>query len=252
MPPNINDLQYHTYRNTPESFDPLATSTAVVNPDGTPIFSGSATIGTVNQGDPGSIGESWYVELTNGTNVIGTIANPIVSAISGTVTVVQPVGSNLNVSISNFPGTQPISGTVTANQGTPNTLADAWPVEITDGTNVLGTVAHPLNVEGVIVVSPGVAPTTNTNYNVASSASSVTLLPINANRKQASIYNDSTQILYLNAEGDTASATHYTVQIYPNGLYELPTSDGGTIYTGAITGIWVSANGFARVTETTP
>jgi hypothetical protein len=37
------------------------------------------------------------------------------------------------------------SSTLTANQGTGNSLANGWPVEITDGTNVLGTVAHPVN-----------------------------------------------------------------------------------------------------------
>jgi hypothetical protein len=37
------------------------------------------------------------------------------------------------------------ASTLTANQGTANSLANGWPVEITDGTNVLGTVAHPVN-----------------------------------------------------------------------------------------------------------
>lgn len=32
--------------------------------------------------------------------------------------------------------TQPVSGTVTDNQGTPNTTANAWPIKVTDGTNV--------------------------------------------------------------------------------------------------------------------
>lgn len=41
------------------------------------------------------------------------------------------------------------SGTIgTVGQGTPAALSGAWPVEVTDGTNVLGTVAHPLNVTG--------------------------------------------------------------------------------------------------------
>lgn len=31
------------------------------------------------------------------------------------------------VEVSNFPATQPVSGTVTANQGAPNTIANAWP-----------------------------------------------------------------------------------------------------------------------------
>lgn len=43
--------------------------------------------------------------------------------------------------------TQPISGTVTANQGSAAALAGAWPVEITDGTNVLGTSSHPVRID---------------------------------------------------------------------------------------------------------
>jgi hypothetical protein len=43
--------------------------------------------------------------------------------------------------------TQPVSGTVTGNQGTPNTIANSWPVEVTDGTNVLGTAAHPIRTD---------------------------------------------------------------------------------------------------------
>lgn len=38
-----------------------------------------------------------------------------------------------------------VSGTI--NQGTPNTAANSWPVEITDGTNVLGTSLHPVRVD---------------------------------------------------------------------------------------------------------
>lgn len=41
-------------------------------------------------------------------------------------------------------GSFPISGTVTASQGTPNTLANAWPVKVTDGANILGPSANPL------------------------------------------------------------------------------------------------------------
>lgn len=43
--------------------------------------------------------------------------------------------------------TQPVSGTVTANQGTPNSLANGWSVEITDGTNILGTSSHPVRID---------------------------------------------------------------------------------------------------------
>jgi hypothetical protein len=43
-------------------------------------------------------------------------------------------------------------------QGLPNAIGNAWPVEITDGTNVLGTLLHPLTVTGE--VSSKIATTT--------------------------------------------------------------------------------------------
>jgi hypothetical protein len=46
---------------------------------------------------------------------------------------------NLKVVLS---GTSPISGTVTANQGTANSAANAWPTLVTDGTNTLFTSGH--------------------------------------------------------------------------------------------------------------
>jgi hypothetical protein len=252
MPQNLNDLWINVFRPTPQPGNAAAEAYAVVNPDGTFISGGGGGGGTVTQGPQGTIGGSWYVELTNGTNVIGTIANPIVSSISGSVTVIQPTGSNLNVEVSNFPSTQPVSGTVTSNQGTPNSLANGWPVEITDGTNVLGTVAHPVNVAGTVVATPTTPPTTATDYSIASSATSVTLLPVNTNRKQATFFNDSTAILYIDLSGGTASTSHYTVQLYPNGYYDLPLCAEGTVYTGQITGIWATVNGNARITEVTP
>ena len=87
---------------------------------------------------------------------------------------------------------------------------------------------------------------TGTKSNVASSASSVTILASNVNRKGALVYNDSTQILYLDLSGGTASNSSYSVQIGSQGFFELP---GPVIYTGAITGIWTSANGNASCTE---
>lgn len=89
---------------------------------------------------------------------------------------------------------------------------------------------------------------TGTKSNVGSSASSVTILASNANRKGAVIYNDSTQVLYLDLTGGTATNASYSVQVPSNGYFELP---GIVIYTGAITGIWAAVNGNARVTEWT-
>lgn len=87
---------------------------------------------------------------------------------------------------------------------------------------------------------------TSTLSNVSSSATSVTVLASNSSRRQATVYNDSTAILYLKF-GATASATSYTVQLPAAGYYELPQP----VYTGILDGIWASANGNARVTELT-
>lgn len=38
-------------------------------------------------------------------------------------------------------------GTLTSNQGSPAAIANAWPVEVTDGANVLGTSTHPIRVD---------------------------------------------------------------------------------------------------------
>lgn len=86
--------------------------------------------------------------------------------------------------------------------------------------------------------------TNATCSNVASSASSVTLLSAAVGRLWAYIVNDSTQILYVKF-GATASATSYTALVAANGgTFEVP-----QWYNGRIDGIWASANGNARVTE---
>lgn len=86
---------------------------------------------------------------------------------------------------------------------------------------------------------------TATLSNVASSASTGTILASNANRLGATITNDSTAYLYLKL-GATASLTSYTAKLYPDDYYEIPFG-----YTGIIDGIWSAANGNARVTELT-
>ena len=79
---------------------------------------------------------------------------------------------------------------------------------------------------------------------VSSSASNVTLLSSNASRVMATFFNESTQICYLKL-GTTASATSYTVQMFPGDFFEVPRPT----YTGQIDAIWASANGSMRITE---
>ena len=94
-----------------------------------PLPAGSAVIGAVTQSG------SWTTTVTQATasNLnaavvgVGTAGTP-----SGGVVSIQGVASGTTVPIS---GSVTASGTVTANQGTANTLANAWSAKITDATN---------------------------------------------------------------------------------------------------------------------
>jgi Glycosyl hydrolases family 16 len=96
-----------------------------------------------------------------------------------------------------------------------------------------------------VVSSIAPAPVTGTLTNVAASASSVTLLAANANRKQAIFYNDSSANLYLGYTASAVSVTSYTIRIPASGYYEIP----WPVYTGQVNGIWDSAIGNLRITE---
>src|SRR5687767_6181472 len=79
---------------------------------------------------------------------------------------------------------------------------------------------------------------------VASSASSVSLVAARPEREGLIIQNTSTAILYILLGGGTATATtSHSVQIASNAYFDL----GG--FTGAVSGIWASANGQANITE---
>jgi len=195
----------------------------------------------------------------------------------GTLTV---QGSNDNFNNETFTiacvrldGVGPIAGTFTSNVPIYIPIACRYlRVRMTSYTSgaangVLEQYTFPLNVfpgvqavsqSGTWTVQPGntanttawlvnqATSATGTKTSVASSASSVTILASNASRKGAMVYNDSTQVLYLDLSGGTASNASYSVQIQPNGFFELPAP---AIYSGLITGIWAAANGNARVTE---
>ena len=89
-----------------------------------------------------------------------------------------------------------------------------------------------------------IGPQSATLANVSSSASSVSLFAATAAAKGRTIYNDSTQVLYVKF-GATASSTSYTVQLAAGAYYEVPQP----AYSGAVDGIWASANGNARLTS---
>jgi hypothetical protein len=87
---------------------------------------------------------------------------------------------------------------------------------------------------------------TGTASSVASSASAGTVLASNTARYGATVWNDSTSVLYLLLGAGTVSATNCTTKILADGFFAIPFG-----YTGIISGIWAVANGFARVTEFT-
>lgn len=89
-------------------------------------------------------------------------------------------------------------------------------------------------------------PATSITSSVAGSATNTTLLPSNSSRLGATIYNDSTALLYIKL-GTAATITDFTIKLFPMSYWEVPFG-----YTGEIDGIWASATGFARVDELTP
>src|SRR5579863_8269479 len=82
------------------------------------------------------------------------------------------------------------------------------------------------------------ASATATRSSVAAANSDTSLLASNSSRKGALFFNDSTATLYLAYGSGAASTSSYTVQIAPNGFFEMPPP---LLFTGAIRGIWSAA-----------
>lgn len=87
--------------------------------------------------------------------------------------------------------------------------------------------------------------TAGTITSVALATSSFTVLAANTARKGATIYNDSSNDVYL-AFASSATTSAYSVKIPPAGYYELPS---GLIYRAVISAIALTATGNLRVTE---
>ncbi len=209
---------------------------------------------------------SGQLSITDGGGSItvdGTVAISGSVAVTGPLTDAELRASPVPVSTGGLTDAQlratpvPVSGTVSTGGLTDAELrATAVPVSLTS-TTITGSVAvtGPLTDAQLRATAVPVSLTsttiagsaTATLSNVSSSATNVTVLASNANRKMMMVTNDSTASLYLKF-GTTASTTSYTVLIPPQGYYEMPNPG---LYTGIIDGIWSAANGSARVTEIT-
>ena len=118
--------------------------------------------------------------------------------------------------------------------------ADGTAVDAVAGAGETGT-----GVQRVVEATG--ACTTGTASAVADAATDTTILASNTARYGATIWNDSTEVLYLLLGSGTSSATNCSVKINPDGYYEVPFG-----YTGVLKGLWAdNASGSARVTEFT-
>jgi hypothetical protein len=201
-------------------------------------------------------GSNWSVNVLSipsvtVTSITNTTASNIVDstgvAYSGSnplpITWVSGAGVSTQVNISDSSGVGysgsnpfPITGTVVVSSITATTASN-----IVDSTGVAYSGSNP-------VPTKEIRPATGTNTSVADNAASVTILASNTSRIGATVYNDSSAVLYLLLGSTSASTTNYTVRIANGGYYEVPFG-----YTGQLTGIWASdpGDGAARVTEIT-
>lgn len=115
------------------------------------------------------------------------------------------------------------------------------------------TAAIPADPALVVAISPNnpittseARPSTNNSTSIMAATSSVVLLTSNSIRLGATVYNDSSALLYIKL-GVTASFSDFTTKLFPFCYYEVPFG-----YTGEIDAIWNNANGFARVGEMIP
>jgi hypothetical protein len=112
-----------------------------------------------------------------------------------------------------------------------------WSIQVLSNPEIMPLV-NPVSV----TVTPATSGTA-TPYPKTSLATVQTLIAANANRKGVTLWNNSTAALYL-AFGADATLTAYAVKVDAGGYYELPFG-----FTGAVTGLWATANGSALIWE---
>ncbi len=97
----------------------------------------------ITESDIAQVGGASVMVFNSGEQLVAVEGTGSAGFPSGSVLSIQGVAGGTAVPIS---GTVTISG-ATVSQGNPNTLANAWPVELSDGTNLLGTSGHPVRVD---------------------------------------------------------------------------------------------------------
>jgi hypothetical protein len=205
--------------------------------------SAAALLATVTQGNAGTAAQAWFTRISDGYSNALTLLNAAPAGTEyaapvrqvGAVTVAQATAASLNATVVQSTAAN-LNATVVGNSNAGATVTTN--LVVVQGS----TTGTPVPVSGTLTTQKS---TTATPANVAASITSVQLLASNANRITATVFNDSTSILYINA-GATASATAFMIKVFPGSFYELTMP-----YIGSLTGIWAVANGTARVVEFT-
>lgn len=218
-----------------------------------------ATITSVSNVAAGSIAVTAGTVTVSGTVVAGggtisNVAGGTIAVSTGTIASITNVAAG---SIAVTAGTVTVTGTVVNAGGTVANIAGGTIAVST------GTIASVTNVVGgTIAVSTGTIATLNGTVATqdvrpsagaltavtGSTAAHVTVLAANANRKGATVYNN-TAINFFMSLGTTAGTgdASYTVKLTPGSYYEFPFPT----FTGSVTAIASATGGTISVTEFT-
>lgn len=259
----------------------MLTITTVSDSQGVPITSTAVSakqgldVNIIGGASGGAVDESAFTAGTTVFTAVGGVFNdtPVAALTSGQQGAARLTANRaLHVNIRSQAGVE--QGTVAAPFNTQ---------DLSDGPVAPGTAATKSMLNGAVYTSAGITlttgqqaalqmdsagnlkvslaassdatpiPVSNANDNsstaalssVSASITSISLLALNTARKSFSVFNDSVSILYI-AFAATASASAYTVKVQPQAFF-VPDKN----YTGAISGIWITAAGAAKVTELT-
>jgi hypothetical protein len=193
-----------------------------------------------------------YVTLASIPDV--SITNfPASQTVNGSVIVSGTATVSGTVAVSNLPATQAVSGTVAVSSlpaisGTVS-VSNLPATQVVSGAVTVGNLpaTQAVSQSGLWTVTPNRS-STSTVVAVAPSVSNVVLLAANANRVFAHVSNGNSKNLYIKL-GASASLTSYTDVVLSGNSYDVPTQ-----YIGIVSGVWGIApnGGSALCTELLP
>lgn len=207
--------------------------------------SGTLTLGAVTTAAPTyTTAQSSPLSLTT-AGALRVDASGSTQPVSGTVTVVQPTGTNLHVVVdsSALPTGASTSALQTAGNATLTTISGQLPASLGPQSTAASLSIVPAT--GAVFSVTTASSTTGTITSVAASVTTTSILASNTSRRGATIVNDGLAVLYIACAG-TASTTAFTYKLQAGAAVNLDFN-----YTGAVSGIWSAALGSARITEFT-